>query len=185
MVWAELRPSQGNLSQLLPLQDFDDILLLTSLDGSMPVSRTDVADLEKTIGVQLVRFLYCDYAGVTRGKALHVAQLADKLREGTGLTRAMMAMNLLDQLQYIEGMKPVGEIRLLPDPATFTVLPWTPGSANVLCDQLDHNHKSWGACPRLFLKDTVARPTPGHRRGSRLRERILPGLRAGRGIRSF
>ena len=63
---------------------------------------------------------------MTRAKALHVNQLAEKLREGSGLTRAMMAMNVLDQLQDVEGMEPGGEIRLVPDSETFTVLPWTP-----------------------------------------------------------
>lgn len=117
----------------------------------------DMVERAHTSGTQLVRFLYVDFAGVTRAKALHVSQLADKLHEGTGLTRAMMAMNVLDQLQDIEGMEPVGEIRLVPDPETFTVLPWTPSSASLICDQLDHDHRDWGACPRSFLKRMIAR----------------------------
>jgi glutamine synthetase len=68
-----------------------------------------------------------------------------------------MAMNILDQLTDVEGMEPVGEIRLVPDPETFSVLPWTPSSASLLCDQLDHNHLNWGACPRSFLKDVVTK----------------------------
>ncbi len=108
-------------------------------------------------GVRVVRFLYCDHSGVTRGKAIHVAQLGAKLHEGLGLTRAQMAINLLEQLIPIEGMEPVGEIRLVPDPATFSVLPWTPSSASILCDQLDHTRENWGACPRSYLKEMVAR----------------------------
>jgi glutamine synthetase len=108
-------------------------------------------------GVQLVRFLYCDFSGVTRGKVIHVANLAAKLSEGLGLTRAQMAINLLEQLVDIEGMSPVGEIRLVPDLKTFSTLSWTPSSASILCDQLDHNHQNWGACPRMFLKDMLAR----------------------------
>ncbi len=117
----------------------------------------DAVQQAQSAGVQLVRFLYVDFAGVTRAKALHVSQLTDKLREGTGLTRAMMAMNVLDQLQDVDGMEPVGEIRLVPDPETFTVLPWTPSSASVICDQLGHDHRNWGACPRSFLKEMAAR----------------------------
>ena len=108
-------------------------------------------------GVRVVRFLYCDHSGVTRGKAIHVAHLATKLHEGLGLTRAQMAINLLEQLVTIEGMEPVGEIRLVADPASFSVLPWTPSSASLLCDQLDHNRQNWGACPRSYLKEMVAR----------------------------
>jgi len=106
----------------------------------------------RTAGVRLIRFEYCDVSGVARAKAVHVDQLAHKLVEGVGLTRAQMAIDLLEQVVPIEGMEPVGEIRLVPDLDTFTVLPWSPGSASVLCDQLDHDRTDWGACPRSFLQ---------------------------------
>jgi glutamine synthetase len=121
------------------------------------MSNVEIVKQAQAAGVQLVRFLYCDHSGVTRGKVIHVSHLESKLHEGLGLTRAQMAMNMLDQLMDVEGMEPVGEIRLVPDPETFSVLPWTPGSASLLCDQLDHNHLNWGACPRSFLKDVVTK----------------------------
>jgi glutamine synthetase len=121
------------------------------------MNSAEVINRAQAAGVQLVRFLYCDHSGVTRAKAIHVAHLSNKLREGIGLTRAQMAMNLLEQLIDVDGMEPVGEIRLVPDPETFSVLPWTPSSASLLCDQLDHDHQNWGACPRSFLKDMTAR----------------------------
>jgi glutamine synthetase len=117
----------------------------------------DVVTQARNADVQLVRFLYCDHSGVTRGKAIHVSQLENKLREGVGLTRAQMAMNLLDHLSPVEGMEPVGEIRLVPDPKTFTVLPWDRRSASMICNQLDHQGQNWGSCPRLFLHDMVTR----------------------------
>lgn len=115
----------------------------------------DVLREAESRGVQLVRFLYCDHSGVTRGKVIHVRHLAHKLKEGIGLTRAQMAINLLEELQEVKGMESVGEIRLVPDPDTFTVLPWDPLSASILCDQLDHDWKDWGSCPRSFLKKAV------------------------------
>ena len=117
----------------------------------------EVLNRARSEGVTLVRFLYCDHGGVIRGKAVHVSHLANKLREGIGLTRAQMAMNVLDGLNDVRGMEPVGEIRLVPDPATFSILPWTPGSASIVCDQLDHTRQNWGSCPRMFLKDMLAR----------------------------
>jgi len=121
------------------------------------VNNAEVINRAQNAGIQLVRFLYCDHSCVTRAKAIHVSHLSNKLREGIGLTRAQMAMNLLEQLINIDGMEPVGEIRLVPDPETFSILPWTPSSASLICDQLDHNHMNWGSCPRCFLKDMVAR----------------------------
>ena len=76
----------------------------------------EILDACRTHAVRLVRFLYCDNGGVVRGKATHVERLGDRLRTGIGLTVAMQAMNSLDQLQPVEGMGPVGEIRLVPDP---------------------------------------------------------------------
>ena len=121
------------------------------------MNSAEVINRAQAAGIQLVRFLYCDHSGVTRAKVIHVSHLAHKLREGLGLTRAQMAMNLLEQLIDVDGMEPVGEIRLVPDAETFSVLPWTPSSASLICDQLDHNHLNWGACPRSFLKEIVAR----------------------------
>src|SRR5215472_16161231 len=121
------------------------------------MNQPEVISKAQSAHIQLVRFLYCDHSDVTRAKVIHVTHLANKLHEGLGLTRAQMAMNLLEQLIDIEGMEPVGEIRIVPDPDTFSRLPWTPGSASLICDQLDHNHLNWGSCPRCFLKEMIAR----------------------------
>jgi glutamine synthetase len=86
-----------------------------------------------------------------------VGQLEHKLREGVNLTRAQMSINLLEQVIDIEGMEPIGEIRLVADPDTFTVLPWANSSASVLCDQWGHDRRDWGACPRSYLKSMIAR----------------------------
>ena len=86
------------------------------------MNNAEVIELAQNAHVQLVRFLYCDHSGVTRAKQIHVSHLPHKLNEGLGLTRAQMAMNLLEQLIDIEGMEPVGEIRLVPDPETFSVI---------------------------------------------------------------
>ncbi len=102
--------------------------------------------------VRLVRFLYCDNGGVIRGKTSGMESLGSRLGDGIGLTVAMMAMNSLDQLQPVEGMGPVGEIRLISDLASFTLLPYVPHSASLYCDMLTGSHAPWGACPRSFLK---------------------------------
>ena len=108
-------------------------------------------------GVRLVRLLYCDNGGVMRGKVVSVEHLAQRMTTGVGLTVAMQAMNSLDQLQNVAGMGPVGEIRLVPDPATFTVIPYAPRSAVMLVDQLRVDRAPYEACPRRFLARMVAR----------------------------
>jgi len=107
-------------------------------------------------GVRMIRFLYCDPSGVIRGKNVHVNKLASKMREGVGVTRAQNAVNMVEQLVDIPGMEPIGEIRLVPDPDTYTVLPWVPRTAGLLCDQLDHDFEDWGSCTRSYLKRAIA-----------------------------
>ncbi|SDL99944.1 glutamine synthetase [Nonomuraea maritima] len=111
------------------------------------------AELE---GVELIRFLYADHGGVIRGKAASRSRLAERLGTGIGHTVAMMAMNMLDQLQEVEQMGPVGEVRIVPDPTTYVPLPYAPGGAAMLSDLRLPDGSPWDACPRTFLKDAVA-----------------------------
>jgi glutamine synthetase len=120
------------------------------------VSVDEVVARARDDDVRLVRFLYCDPSGVIRGKNVHIDRLAARMHEGIGLTRAQNAINMLEDFVVIEGLEPVGEIRLVPDPDTYTNLPWVPRTASLLCDQLDHDWTDWGCCPRSFLKRVVA-----------------------------
>lgn len=130
----------------------------------MPGKRSDraatspdrVTETAREAGVRLVRFLYTDNGGVTRGKATHIEGLRSRMNDGIGLTVAMQAMNMLDQLAAVEGMGPVGEIRLIPDPETFRVLPYAPHSAAMTVDMCNNDGSPWEACPRSFLKRQIA-----------------------------
>jgi hypothetical protein len=44
------------------------------------------------------------------------------LKRNGGHTRAMMAMSMMDGLAPVEGMGPVGEVRIKPDPDTFVIV---------------------------------------------------------------
>lgn len=115
-----------------------------------------VTERVNTDGIKLIRFLYADHGGVIRGKATSRSLLAERLRTGIGHTVAMMAMNMLDELQNVKGLGPVGEVRLVPDPATFVQLPYAPGSAAMLSDLRQVDGSPWPACPRTFLREAVA-----------------------------
>jgi glutamine synthetase len=110
-------------------------------------------------GVTLVRFLYCGNDGVIRGKLTHIDHLERRLVEGIGLTVAMQSFTMLDQLVPEGHFGPVGEIRLLPDPASFAILPYAPRQARVFCNLVQLNHQPWGVCPRSFLQRMLAQAT--------------------------
>ena len=111
----------------------------------------------RTEGVRLVRFLYCDNANIVRGKAAHAGALADFLDAGIGLTVAMQGFCLTEHLAPGTALGPVGEVRLVPDPATFAVLPYAPDQARLLCDMITLDGAPWENCPRSFLKRMAAR----------------------------
>src|SRR2546427_11423607 len=115
------------------------------------VRKTDEA------GLRLVRFLWCGNDGTVRAKASSRHGLEGRLRSGIGLTVAMQAMNALDHLQPVEGMGPVGEVRLVPDTETFRVLPYAPRSGALLTDHVSLDGEPAPVCQRSFLKRMEAR----------------------------
>jgi glutamine synthetase len=116
---------------------------------------SDVLVRAQTDNVRSVRFLYCDHANVVRGKSAHVSALADFLESGIGLTVAMQAFTLTEHLAAGTHLGPIGEIRLVPDPRTFAVLPYAPREARMLCDMYTLDDQPWELCPRAFLKNAL------------------------------
>jgi len=116
------------------------------LDAAAIAQQAQRADL------RLVRFLWCGNDGTVRAKASSMHGLEGRIRAGIGLTVAMQAMNGLDHLQPVEGMGPVGEIRLVPDPSTFRVLPYAPNSGAMLVDQLGLDGEVAPVDQRGFLR---------------------------------
>jgi glutamine synthetase len=115
------------------------------------IERSEAADL------RLARFLYCDYGSIDRGKATHADRLARRMDEGIALVTGMYAMNALDELQAIPGMTAVGEVRLVPDPESFVILPYAPRTGSMICDLMLLDRSEWAACPRFFLRRVVER----------------------------
>ncbi|HZE03657.1 MAG TPA: glutamine synthetase family protein [Solirubrobacteraceae bacterium] len=121
------------------------------------LSVDEVVALVDEEGLRLVRFLWCGNDGTIRAKATGRSGLSGRLGSGIGLTVAMQAMNSLDQLQAIEGLGPVGEVRLVPDLETFRVLPYAPHAGAVLTDHVALDGTPAPVCQRAFLKRMEAR----------------------------
>ncbi|HEV2582761.1 MAG TPA: glutamine synthetase family protein [Ktedonobacteraceae bacterium] len=117
----------------------------------------DVVRQAREANLRLVRFLYCDNGGIIRGKTTHGSKLDSRMKEGIGQTLAMQAFTGVETLASVEGMGPVGEFRLIPDPSTFTILPYVPSSGSMMCDMILTSGQPWDACPRTFLKRMGAR----------------------------
>jgi len=122
-----------------------------SVDVGEVVRKADEA------GLRLVRFLWCGNDGTVRAKASSRHGLKGRLESGIGLTVAMQAMNGLDQLQPVDGLGPVGEVRLVPDLGTFRVLPYAPRAGALLTDHVALDGEPAAVCQRSFLKRMEAR----------------------------
>jgi glutamine synthetase len=129
--------------------------------GGTPITAGDpaiakVAAQAQADEISLIRFLYADHGGIIRGKAASAEVLPARMVTGIGHTVAMMAMSMLDHLQPVEGMGPVGEVRILPDPATFVTLPYAPGAGAMVADLVQPDGEPWDACARTYLRQAIA-----------------------------
>jgi glutamine synthetase len=121
------------------------------------VDRSEVLRQVNEADLRLVRFLWCGNDGTVRAKASSRHGLQARIASGIGLTVAMNAMNGLDQLQPVDGMGPVGEIRLVPDTDTFRVLPYAPRSGAMLVDQRALSGEPAPVDQRAFLRRMTER----------------------------
>ena len=113
----------------------------------------------KDEGIKFVRILWCDNANVIRAKAAHVDYLEEYIDNGVGITVAQMALPVMyDSVVPETGLGPVGEVRLMPDWSTLTILPFATGHAQVLSDMvISKTGKVWEHCPRGFLRRQLRR----------------------------
>jgi len=116
-----------------------------------------LVDRAKTAGVSLVRVAYCDNANLVRAKAVPLSALASAVQYGIGFSVAQQALPMMyDTVLPASGLTPGGETWLVPDPSTFTPLPYSPGTAIVLGDFQTEDDQPWEHCPRSCLKRVVA-----------------------------
>lgn len=108
--------------------------------------------------VKFVRIIWCDNANLIRAKAAHLNYLEEIIANGVGITVAQMALPVMaDAVVPETGLGPVGEVRLMPDWSTLTVLPFAPGHAQVLSDMVvGPTGEVWEQCPRGFLRRQAA-----------------------------
>ncbi|UCF93430.1 MAG: glutamine synthetase [Desulfobacterales bacterium] len=111
----------------------------------------------KDAGIKFVRILWCDNANVIRAKAAHINYLEEYLANGVGITVAQQALPVMyDAVVPQSGLVPVGEVRLMPDCSSLTILPYAEGHAHVLSDMVvPATGEVWEQCPRGFLRRQI------------------------------
>ena len=100
-------------------------------------------------GVEVVRFVFADQHGVTRGKTLVATEALALLEEGVSLTSTLLLKDTAHRTAYpvfsaggghgIAEMQGAADVLIVADPTTFRILPWAPSSGWVLCDPYFHD----------------------------------------------
>jgi glutamine synthetase len=108
----------------------------TTVETQATDAAAHVLEQAQLSGLTLVRILWCGNDGVIRAKATTIAALPRRLENGVGGTAALQAMNALDRMQVLPDSVPPRDVRLMPDPVTFRILPYAPRTGALLGDHV-------------------------------------------------
>src|SRR5262245_32706811 len=114
--------------------------------------RAEAVAAARQYDVRMVRFIYCDLAGIIRGKSVHLGSLEKRMSTGLGLPTALLGLNSLDQPRAIEVLGPPAELRLVPDPGTFVPFTFSPRNGGLLSDLRYLDGRPSPLCARNYLK---------------------------------
>jgi glutamine synthetase len=100
--------------------------------------------LVKDQKLETIRLSFADQHGILRGKTLVAAEALASLESGCSITTTMLAKDTSHRTVFpvftagggfgMKEMEGAADVLMVPDPTTFRVLPWSPGSGWLLCD---------------------------------------------------
>lgn len=125
------------------------------------------ASLIEEHGIEVVRFSFADQHGILRGKAVFADSFALAVRNGVAITTTLLAKDTSHRTVFpvftagggfgMPEMAGAGDAIMVPDPKTFRILPWTQGTAWVLCDIYFQDGRPVPFSSRQILRDTLDR----------------------------
>ena len=102
-----------------------------------------VLSLAQASGLEWTRLVWCDVHGSLRGKTWVTSELASAFADGMGMVSTLMLKDTSDRTVYkvfeadvkneLPGFEGASNVMLLPDPATFKILPWAEKTGWLLC----------------------------------------------------
>ena len=95
--------------------------------------------LIESTGIELVRIVWCDLHGTTRGKTLTAPAALRAMRDGVGMVSTLMLKDSSDHTAFkvfepggtsgLRGFECASNLMLVPDPSSLHVLPWARATA--------------------------------------------------------
>ncbi|HEY3471441.1 MAG TPA: glutamine synthetase family protein [Amycolatopsis sp.] len=118
-------------------------------------------------GIEMVRIVWPDQHGLLRGKALTKAAYTSALSAGSEITMAPFFFDSANAIVLnpftpdggfaIPGLGGSPNVTMVPDPATFTVLPWVAKTAVVFADLYLNDGSPFPLAPRTILRAQLDR----------------------------
>jgi len=112
-------------------------------DAAREAACLRTAQLIEASGIERVRLGWCDAHGMLRGKTLMAHAAIKALRDGVGMVGTLMLKDSADRTAWkvfepggandLPGFAGAANLMLLPDPASFTPLPWQAHTASLRC----------------------------------------------------
>ena len=95
-------------------------------------------------GLEVVRVSFPDQHGLLRGKTLVAGEVAGALGNGCSITSSLFAKDTANKTVFpvwsagggfgIKAFEGAGDVLMIPDPASFRILPWAPETGWLLSD---------------------------------------------------
>lgn len=135
------------------------------LNGAAVTAAADLVQGLADSGVETVRVLFADQHGVLRGKTVIADALASVFCAGLAAPSTLLLKDTSHRTAFpvwsadvgiAGGMAGAGDILMVPDPATFRILPWSPHSAWIFCDPHLKSGATIPFAPRSVLKSAIA-----------------------------
>ncbi|WP_118137828.1 glutamine synthetase family protein [Oceanicella sp. SM1341] len=118
-------------------------------------------------GIETIRLTFADQHGVIRGKTVVAEAFASAVKSGMAVTSTLLLKDTSHRTVFPVWTRDAGfgagmltgasDILLVPDPATFRVVPWSPHSAWILCDLYLKDGTPIPFSSRTILKNSVAK----------------------------
>lgn len=116
-------------------------------------------------GMTAVRVVFADQHGLLRGKTVTVGELPNVLREGTGIASSLLAKDTSGRTVFplftketplgLPELRGAADMVMVPDPLTFRMLPWSPGTGWLLCDLRFTSGGPVPLCTRGLLRSVL------------------------------
>ena len=127
----------------------------------------DVVRRIEADGLETVRIVFADPHGVLRGKTVVSSALPAAFLAGVRVPSTVLLKDTSQRTAFPvwesdagfgEGaLVGSGDMLLVPDPATFKVLPWSPKSGWLLCDVVQRDGSAIAFAPRTVMRAAVAK----------------------------